>query len=119
MKAPIRMCASWCGGGCTKAQHDRALRWAKALARTLGRGWRPVVTENLGWYASAVSSCGRLKVHVDNQSDRVLGYTAFLGPRGPGGRWAASARYPLAAVRAVIENARAELAAIGAMLEGL
>ena len=49
-------CAPACGGGCTKAAHDKAVADADALvAKMKGTGWRPVVHENLGWYYKIVS----------------------------------------------------------------
>ena len=46
-------CSPMCGGHCTWAQHQLATKRGKALAATLGHGWKPVVWENLGWHYRA------------------------------------------------------------------
>ena len=112
-------CAPACGGGCTKVAHETAVRLAAALARRLGDMWRPVITENLGWFASAVSLCGRVKVHVNAHPGHRVIYTAFLGESGPGGRWTATSHRPEAALRTVYAEARATLARLGAIISGL
>ena len=56
-------CSPACGGGCTKVAHDAAKKQASELAKQLGKGWKPHVWENLGWFAKAISSCGRIKVY--------------------------------------------------------
>jgi hypothetical protein len=43
-------CSPACGGGCTLKEYDRACQAAQALCKRLGRGWEPVVYENLGWH---------------------------------------------------------------------
>lgn len=43
-------CAPACGGDCTLAEHDKAQRTARRIARLLGKGWRVEVWENLGWH---------------------------------------------------------------------
>lgn len=43
-------CAPWCGAGCTKAAYDRAVQKAGELADYLGKGWKPNVWENMGWF---------------------------------------------------------------------
>lgn len=119
-----KMCAPWCGRGCTRAEHDRAKRRGKALAKSLGRGWTVRVWENLGWHYAAHSPCGRIKVHESRikTSGRQMTepFTAFLGEATTvGGRWAAHGRTPQEAVAAVIAQARAELEKIQALVEGI
>jgi hypothetical protein len=46
-------CSSWCGGDCTKADYDRAVKGAQELADQLGEPWAPRVWENLGWHYAA------------------------------------------------------------------
>jgi len=46
-KGPI-YCAPACGGGCTKAAYDAAVRKSRALAKRMGKGWVPYVWEKLG-----------------------------------------------------------------------
>lgn len=99
-------CAPACGGGCTKKAHDAAQRKAKALAKRLGREWKPHVWENLGWHYSVGLADRRLHVH-ERRHGRELTYTAFFNPEADsgGGRFAATARTPEAAVRKVMQEA--------------
>jgi hypothetical protein len=53
-----RYCAPACGRGCTVAEFVRATEIADAIAAKLGRGWRGVVWENMGWHAKAVHDAG-------------------------------------------------------------
>ena len=47
-------CSSACGGRCTKAAHDNCVKKAKALAKRMGKGWKPRVHENLGWFYGVI-----------------------------------------------------------------
>ena len=53
----VYYCSRRCGGGkfCKKADYDRAVSDAAALAARMGPGWTPYVHENLGWHYKAVS----------------------------------------------------------------
>ena len=108
-------CAPACGGGCTVAAHDLAKTRAADLAQIMGEGWKPEVWENLGWHYKVVSPCGRWKIHPHHYGDRdrrcKTSYTAFLSPESDslGGRWAASADTPKAAMLAAWEEARPEI----------
>lgn len=49
-------CSPACGGGkgiCDKSKYDLAVKKSKALAKKLGKGWKPYVLENLGWFWGA------------------------------------------------------------------
>lgn len=107
-------CSPACGWGCTHCAYENAIAVSNALAREMGAGWAPQVWENLGWNWAIISSCGRIKVHPSNG-----GYIAFLGEPGPGGRWAEHGKTAREAINAVLAAARAELARIGAILEGV
>jgi len=115
-------CAPACGCGCThaaflKANADAA-RLCAELDRTTAKGWTPRVWENCGWHHSAISACGRIKVHPFGDGSR--GATAFLGAAdSPGGKWAEQGKTPAAAVRKVIDQAKKELAGYGALLTGI
>ena len=65
---PVRkgdvFCAPACGRGCTHAEYVHALTSAAAVVRRLGPGWRPVVSENLGWHYSVELVSG-IKVHCN------------------------------------------------------
>lgn len=54
-------CSPACGGGCTKAAHNRAWQDAAATVKKLGGGWMIRVWENLGWHFEVYRGC--LKVH--------------------------------------------------------
>jgi len=107
-----KYCAPFCGRGCTWDEFQTAKRDAKKLATSLGKGWKPNVWENLGWHYSAISPCGRIKVHK--------GFIAFLGdPDSSGGRWAEHGKTAKSAIRNTIAVAKAELKKIGGYLTGL
>lgn len=53
-------CSRWCGGNCTKAAFDRATKDSNALAKYLGKHWKPTVWENLGWHWAVF--CGAIDV---------------------------------------------------------
>ena len=106
MKSTKR-CAKWCGRGCTEAEYRKARASGDRLAARLGPAWRSRVWENLGWHFSAVSGCGRFKVHPSLKSGHFL---AFLGRAGcSGGIWTAYGRTPRGAVVAVLKAAMRDL----------
>lgn len=45
-----RLCAPACGHHCTLEEFHRCRAYAKRLAETLGGGWEPDLSENLGWH---------------------------------------------------------------------
>ena len=112
-------CEPLCGRGCTKAEHDAALKLAESTCRKLGKGWTPSLNHNLGWYASSISPCGRIKVAIHLFAG-MKSFTAFLGPSGePGGRWAEGGRTAKTAVRNVVKKATDDLKRLEAIIEGL
>lgn len=46
-------CAPFCGANCTWAAFQDATKKAKDMARKLGPGWEPRVSENMCWYWGA------------------------------------------------------------------
>ena len=118
-------CSKWCGLGCTKDMHDLAVKRAKALAKELneklGKGWTWEVWENLGWYSKAISPCKRIHVHPNYYSGKLMEHTAYLNEvsRHPGGKWADHGRTAKSSVRNVIKKAKAEIARMQAIVEGL
>lgn len=113
---PVRrgdiFCAPACGYNCTWQMYLKAKQESVRLAKSLGAGWKPHVWENMGWYYSALSPCGRIKVHP--------GFCAFLGiPNEPGGRWAEHGRTAKQAVANVIRVAKRDLAKINSYIVGL
>lgn len=114
-RAGITYCSPACGRGCTHREYLQAKKDARKLAAAIGVGWKPHVWENLGWFYSAISPCGRIKVH-HNRSD----YTAFLGkPNCAGGPWAEHGPSAREAVVNVIAAAKHQLRELQASLEGL
>lgn len=87
---------------------------AKRLIKRLPGGekrWKPVVTQNAGWYPSAIEKKrGRWKVHALAVGRGDSMYTAFLGePDSPGGYWAASGSTPREAMANTWAEYRAEV----------
>ncbi|KKL19939.1 hypothetical protein LCGC14_2460420, partial [marine sediment metagenome] len=39
-----------CGRGCTQEEYEQTIRDADTLISLLPSGWKPRVSENLGWY---------------------------------------------------------------------
>lgn len=127
-------CAPACGRKCTQAEHDLALKRAKALVAKLGADkWKPRVWENLGWHYAAQSKCDRMSVSEywpsRNRSDAVskLGalvpdhYTCFMNEAGqlPGGRWVGEGKTPQEAVADAVAQARDERDRLLAVLDGI
>lgn len=109
-------CAPACGAGCTWSAYQRARRAGARLAKRLGKGWAVRMNENMGWYYSVDSRCGRLQVSGpgDSASYRKH-YTAYLGD----GRWCATATSPEVAIRVVVEAARRAHERLGVLLDNL
>lgn len=107
-------CAPACGGDCTYAEFLTATKKANALctllSRQTGHPWEPCVWENLGWHYKAVFTRGPLSVYGDIDT----GYTANLD-----GRWAQSKKTPLAAVKAVVTDAKRALMEVNHLLKHL
>lgn len=122
---PIRRgdiyCARWCGGNCTWAAYQLAKERAAKLCKRMGDGWKPRVWENLGWHYMVFSACTRLRVCPSHHGNRIS-YSAFIGDTDgvcAGGRWVEHGKTPQSAIKKVIAKAKADLAQIGAMIEGL
>jgi hypothetical protein len=108
-------CAKWCGRGCTEEEYNEAVTAADTLVEHLGKGWQPRVHENMGWFFSAVSLSGTVKVHVN-----PAGYTAYLGEAGsPGGSFTARGDTPRGAVVAVVRKAKAYVDKVSSWYAGL
>lgn len=71
------------------------------MARRLGDGWKPRVSENLGWSYGATNRTGRMKVYPS-----LNGYMAFLGDPDAGGLWTGRGKTPELAIREVLHEAR-------------
>lgn len=53
-----RYCSPACGCDCRRSAYLKAKVAASVLAKELGKGWRPVVRENMGWHFYAVHKSG-------------------------------------------------------------
>jgi len=107
-RGPI-YCAPACGAGCTIFQFDHAGILANQTAKRLGKGWKPSVHENIGWFAGVVDATGCWKIAI-REYKGVASFTAFLGDAdSAGGRWAETADTPEEAIEKVRRRARAEL----------
>jgi hypothetical protein len=53
-----RYCSPACGCDCSLADYELAKGQAACLVKQLGKGWRPVVHENMGWHYHAVHKSG-------------------------------------------------------------
>lgn len=111
-----KYCAPACGRGCTWAEHERAVYRASQLCASLGEGWDPQVSENLGWHFCARRP--HLRVYEHTYENAVC-FTAYLSrtPDGVGGDWVANGANAHQAVRLVLAEARKESAAILSLLE--
>lgn len=100
-------CAPWCGCNCTRAEYDRAVKEAGALAAILGDGWEPRVWENIGWHYSANKGVAQVSPNIKHTAIRhewtVYGYTAFFGGAHP---IISSAETPKDALAIAIRDAR-------------
>lgn len=64
-------CSDACGHGCTLTAFKRARIAADGLAAAMGKGWAPVVWENMGWHFRAVKD-------VSDVRPTAKGYIAFI-----------------------------------------
>lgn len=104
-----RYCAPACGCGCTYTGYLAAQKSGAALAKRLGKGWRPRVHENCGWHFSAISPCSAVEVH-DHGSN---GYWAnFQGAQ----QFHANANTPRAAVKKALARGEAALKELTAQI---
>lgn len=116
-------CSPACGGGCTKSAYDLAVGLADNLARRLGNGFVPRVTENLGWHYGCTLEAGddydgesrMVYVSANHHYGKGPSWTAFVGTGHCGmclsdgsSATAHSDTGPMEAVREVIANVRRE-----------
>jgi len=58
-------CAPACGGGCTFAQYSEMKKQAEKMCKDLGKGWKPQLTHNLGWFCAVVNGRTTIYYHDD------------------------------------------------------
>lgn len=114
-------CAPACGRGCTSLEHMTAMNIARAMVERLGQGWKPEISENLGWHAWVRSPCGRIRLLADKWRGELTGYSAFLNHASdhPGGKWVGNGATPEAAVKEAIKQGLRYQKDVNAILEGL
>jgi hypothetical protein len=114
---PIRKgdvyCSRACGAGCTWKSYLTAKKRAEALVKRLNKStdleWKAHVWENMAWYYSARSKCGRFDVHAYNDLGGPWTYHAMLNEPNeiPGGKWVGrSDESPEAAIEDARRQAR-------------
>lgn len=115
-------CSPLCGGGCRIEAYERAVDVSNKIAADLGPGWKGRVWENLGWHASVISPCRRIRISLLTLP-RDTDYMAFLGPVDEydtcSGKWAESGRTPREAITNVLNAAKRDLGLITETIEGL
>lgn len=67
-------CSPACGGHCTKATFEKAKEDAQRLAIRLGKDWKPVIWENLGWHYKVIDKTGHIHIYVHENR-----YSACVG----------------------------------------
>lgn len=108
-------CSSACGGRCTHSAFLSAQKQAKLTAKIVGKGFKPHVWENLGWYWKITSKCECLSVSLYGNT-----FTAYLNTEpNSGGRWVSEGKTPQIAIKKVIKAARDEMNTIEIMLSKL
>ncbi len=116
-------CSPSCGHGCTFAQYQRVKKTAEKLANRLGEGWTIRVHENLGWFGSVVSKCGRIKVHLPYRffiDGKLDDYSALVSKKGEIGgiHWAHNKQPEIAILRA-LDSAKKAADEASALVRGL
>lgn len=67
-------CSPACGGGCTHERYLLAKQRANDTAKLLGKGWKPVVHENLGWHASVTNGLIQVSIYADHYGAILAGH---------------------------------------------
>lgn len=56
-------CSRACGGDCRYAAYTLAVANSKRLVKSLGKGWKAIVHENLGWHFHAIHTETKASMH--------------------------------------------------------
>ncbi len=109
-------CAPGCGRGCKYSEYVGAKIAAKAICSALGKGWKPVLWENLGWHFKAVSPAGLVEVYGRRRADESYWATS-RSDSVPQicGNWST----PRAAVNGILKEAKKRIAAYNRFMEML
>lgn len=100
-------CSLACGGGCKKAEYDRAVEEADKLCKKLGKNWKTRVWENLGWHWSVqlVSDKTSMEIHVYDES-------CWIDCRFNGRQYEEQFPTPEEAIQGIIRTAKEDAVAI-------
>ena len=110
-------CAPACGGNCTWAAYQKAVKDSARLAEECGHGYIGRINENLGWHFGAISPCTRIYVYKSGGDSR---YGALLGEPGSySGRYTGKGETAKEAIAQAIAAARADMESIAEMLIGI
>ena len=72
-------CAPACGGYCTLAQYRTMKKHAEKMCKQLGKGWKPKLTHNLGWFCAVVKSHTTIHYHDDRSGHNFAPeYSAWI-----------------------------------------
>ena len=108
---PIRIgntyCSPACGAGCKWSEYQKAMQQAKALAKRLGSNWKPVVSENMGWFWHA--DCGVCRVYPGGSGKDAPRWVVFLNTNP---QFLANGDDPVKAVRAAVAELDAHVASL-------
>lgn len=114
-------CSPACGGKCTWANYQKAVKDSAALAKSLGKGWTTNVTENLGWHWDVQSPCGHLRVSGPYACRDENSFHAFVGDVGDWGTgdFSEHGNTPKEAMRKVIRTAKRAASRLVSMTKDL
>lgn len=76
-------CSSACGSNCKRAEYEWCKAQAAALAKRMGKGWKPRVWENMGWHYEVVlkNGLGSISPSITKKLGKlhkITGYRADL-----------------------------------------
>jgi hypothetical protein len=98
-------CSPACGHGCKRAAYVKAHARARAIARSLGKGWKPQVWENLGWHWGATRGSARV-------NPRSGGFWSTID-----GSFVGEGRLPATALASSIQQVIQEIGRLRALLD--
>src|SRR5690349_17129603 len=91
-----------------KTTEKEATDLANQLVSVLGKGWKAIVWENLGWHYKVVKN--GVQVHPSDHQGKIDGYSVFLHKAGgTGGIWTGRGKTPKAALKNAIENSQKDV----------
>lgn len=110
-------CSPGCGAGCTIQQFNRATKAAAKLAARMGKGWKPDVWENLGWFYRVVSADGRVEIHPPQRRGDT--YWVAVESDADTGQYTADGATPEKALKLVTERIQRHARMLAALVRRL